>query len=448
MSTIFLSGCATFESPYPTKMDPIKSDLRDNQPKSAETKLTASSSDKKGNLYALEQGRLQQLNDHPKLSLQAYAKVINAIQADKMKAKIQASKMFESTGAILTNDREMPFDIPDYAMTFLYAYQSLNYLSEHDLSNALVSIRQLSDAQYWIRQQQDIANQGQQKLNKDYSNQNIQEDKLGLDKSKEIQSMYAQAKNISNSYENGFSYYLASILYMAYGDYNDAMVSIKDASRLLPDNTYVTQTYKEIERGFNGQNALPSGEGRLVVFYEPGFVEPRKAFQLPLFLGKLGFQMVSIPYYTNDNLKLHPFFITVKNNKSKKTLITQQQGQLLVNTTQMAVKSLSEAYPAIITREVLRLVVKSVMAYTAQEKGGGWGLIGASIYNILTSKADQRSWLLLPNNVQLFESPLPVGDYQAKINNISRTLKINNQKTTLLWIVQQGDFKKVFYFQL
>ena len=448
MSAIFLSGCATFEGSYPTKMNPVKSDLRDNQPKAAETKLEASSSDKEGNLYALEQGRLQQLNNQPQLSLKAYAKVIQAIQADKMKAKIQASKMFENTGAILTNDREMPFDIPDYAMTFLYAYQSLNYLSEHDLSNALVSIRQLSDAQYWIRQQQDIANQGQQKLDQDYGNQGIQEDNLGLDKSKEIQSMYAQAKNVSNSYENGFSYYLASILYMAYGSYNDAMVSIKDASRLLPDNTYVTQTYKEIERGFNGKNALPSGEGRLVVLYEPGFVEPRKAFQLPLFLGKLGFQMVSIPYYTNDNFKLHPFFITVKNDLSKDTVITQQQGQLLANTSQMAIKSLTEAYPAIVTREVLRLVVKSVMAYTAQKQGGDWGLLGASIYNILTSKADQRSWLLLPSNVQLFESPLPVGNYQVKINSLSHNLKINNQKTTLLWIVQQGGFKKVFYFQL
>ena len=454
LSVFTLSGCATFESSYPNQMHSVKSDLANNQPESAYKNLQ-NKFRHDSTLYNLEQGRLEQLNNKPQISLQAYAKVIQTIQTDRMKAKIQASKILENTGALLTNDRELPFETPDYAMTFLYAYQALNYLSLKDLSNAVVSIRQLSQAQSWIRQQQDIANQSTHIINEKYRNQEIDMDSLDFKKSQQIQFMYNQTQNITNAYENGFSYYLASLLYMTYGDYNNAMVSIKDAHRLLPDNRYVRQTYEEIEHGFNGSSSLPKDKGRLVILYEQDFVESKKAFQLPLFLGRLGAQMISTPYYSGDSSHLHPFYISIKDKKNKTLLVEQQSGELLTNTTKMAMKSLTEAYPAIITREALRLIIKSTATYALQREDRkrnrnqfNWALLGASIYNLVTAKADQRSWLLLPSNIQLYEKPLSSGTYDVKINNLHHSVNINTQRTTLVWVIQVGEFHKIFYFEL
>ena len=53
----------------------------------------------------------------------------------------------------------------------------------------------------------------------------------------------------------------------------------------------------------------------------------------------------------------------------------------------MAMKSLTEQYPAIITREVIRLVVKSLATYEASNQAGGWGLLAGSIYSFMTAQA-------------------------------------------------------------
>lgn len=449
---LLLSGCATFQPPYPSRMASAKQELRKDQPQAAESTFI-SKFNKSGSLYALEQGRLLQLNDKPKISLQEYAQVIDTIRADRMKAKIQASKILENTGALLTNDRELPFETPDYAMTFLYAYQALNYLSLHDLSNALVSIRQLSQAQSWIQSQHQFTQAAQQKMRRENGNQGVNLNNLEFKDSPKIRSMYEQVKSVKNAYENGFSYYLASILYMAYGDYNDAMVSIKDAKRLLPDNPYVRETFKQIQKGFNGEPSLPSQHGRLIIIYESGFVEPMKAFQLPLPLGRLGLQMISVPYYSSYGVDdIHPFHTSIK-TESGNHIIEHKPSALLVNTNQMAMKSLTEAYPAIITREVLRLILKSTATYTLQRESDkrhevNWGLLLGSVYGIVTAKADQRSWLLLPKDIQLYTHPLKEGKYRLQINTHNYNIKINNQRTTLLWIVQIGEFYKKFYFEL
>jgi len=152
-----LSGCATFSAPYPEKMAKVKADLSKGETKDAQQALTKELGKSDGQLALLESGRLAQLNGEIKQSQSDYAKVINQVATSQMAAKIQVSKVLQNAGAILTNDRELTYFVPDYAMTFLYPYQALNYLSQHDLSGALVAIRQLTNAQYWTYQQRLLA---------------------------------------------------------------------------------------------------------------------------------------------------------------------------------------------------------------------------------------------------------------------------------------------------
>ena len=64
----------------------------------------------------------------------------------------------------------------------------------------------------------------------------------------------------------------------------------------------------------------------------------------------------------------------------------------MIDTTAMAAKSLSDQYTAIVTREVLRLVIKTAISVAAIKNSGDYAplaAIGTSIYNLATTQADQ-----------------------------------------------------------
>ncbi|MFZ9035444.1 MAG: COG3014 family protein [Francisellaceae bacterium] len=447
-SMTLLSGCAALSGVYPAKMKQTQNDLADGHIQAAKTSFIKEMGEKSdSSLYDLELARIQQLDGQYQSSKQNYAKVINTIATSQMEAKVRVSSMLENIGAVLTNDKSLPYSIPDYAMTYLYPYQALNYLAEDDLSGALVAIRQLSNAQYWVYEQKLMAGDLDKKYSKETKKSGIDRDKLGLDKSEKIKSMFAMSHKITNSWENGFALYLSAILYEAFdNNYNNAFVSIKKAKNLLPDNPYVAKTYEEMENGFNGGSALKAGYGRLVILYEQGYVTAKQAFKLPLYLGSLGLQEVAVPYYPSKYRLLPPIDIDIESNGAK---ISSAKSAILVNSTLMAAKSLTEEYPVIITREVIRLLTKSLATYEATQQAGLLGNIAGSVYSFITAEADQRSWLLLPNNIQLYETQLPTGDINISIaGRKSITTKIIQGHTTLIWVVNIDRFNKVYNLQL
>lgn len=448
-----LGGCATIGQQHPTKMSAVRESLIDNQPKQAMQAYQSAYSSCGSTMMVLcnlESGRLAQLNDDYDASLSHYADVIQTIATSRMEAQIQVSAILNQGVATASSDLEIPYAIPDYAMTFLYPYQALNYLGQNNLSDALVSIRQLSNAQYWVYQQRLMTGDIQKKYSRNLASDGIRSSDFNLNRSPQVRSMMQSVKSLDNAYENAFSYYLASILYEAFDtDYNNAYLSMRNASRVAPDNPYVTQTLKEMKRAFDGGSAYDQDNGRLVILYEHGFVAPRQEFSLSLYLGDLGLQKLTIPYYSANSAqgRFHDVVITAKGDGNKKTN-WKGQTSLLVDTTLMASKSLSEAYPAIITREVVRLVLKSTATAVATDQAGSWGNLAGSLYSYFTAKADLRSWLMLPNNVQLYATQLPQGAYHIHAGYVDKEVTIRPGRTSLLWVVTIGRFDQPYYFEL
>jgi len=448
---VSLSGCAIFSSSYPSKMSQTKADIFNNNPKQAAINYDAEFTRDvdKGTLNDLELARLAQFNSQPKKSQEIYATVINQLAQQMLQAVIQVKSLFENTEAVATNDKVLPYLVPDYAQTFVYSYQAINYLNQNDLSNALVSIRQLSLAQAWITQQKKINTQSTKSMDEKYKDKNEGDNGVEYLKSKEFKKMVSSSDKITNSYENGFAYYLSSILYQGYNkDYNDAFVSIKSAARLLPDNAYVADTYKQIQLGFKGYSPYEKGQGRLVVIYQQGLVSPKKAFYLPIFLGYLGVQNITLPYYSSDNI--NPLLSNVSIEKDGKN-ISKAKMSLLVNTQLMAMKSLTEEYPAIVIREVVRIIFKSSVTYAMSRQKGNAGIAGlivGSIYSVATSAADLRSWLLLPKDVQLYEKTFTAGDYELVLSGEREKFKIEPGKTALILVTHIGKFMQVDKHQI
>jgi hypothetical protein len=137
-------------------------------------------------------------------------------------------------------------------------------------------------------------------------------------------------------------------------------------------------------------------------------------------------------------------------------LIALDNTSTLVDTLAMAAKSLQEDYPAILTREVLRFATKTistiVAANVARQSAGDYGPLASlavtmvgSAYQQLTTVADIRSWLLLPNNAQLFVDNMPAGQYLVNIGGSQENVNIKNGKNTLVWITSAGQYTVTQY---
>ncbi|AIT09987.1 hypothetical protein LO80_08405 [Candidatus Francisella endociliophora] len=443
-----ISSCATFSGSHPTKVDNAKKAIESGQYKPIEAKFLKTFGDDGVNasIGFLETGRFEQLLGNTSLSQQKYSQATRYVAKSEAEAKIRVRNVLKNTQATLLSDKERYYYISDYEITFLYAYQALNYLRQHDLENAAVSIRNLSYAQYATFQSKDLADKVQGRNYEEFRHVNSSQVSSSISSSKEYKQLNSIANKVNNSYENAFGYYLEALIYQSYDtDLNNANLSMSNALNVVPNNPYVQKDYKQIKNAFDrGGLVYPQGKGKLVVIYESGWVEPVQRFDLPItiFFQQAGVQKVSLPYYKSYSLTPNAN-IQVYNDKE---LVDQGKTSLLVDTTAMAAKSLSDQYPAIVTREILRLVTKTAISVAAIRSSGDYAAlaaIGTSVYNLATTRADQRSWNLLPKNVDLFSTTLLAGDYTLKVNNSAEKVTINPQEITLVWITKEGHFIRV-----
>ena len=449
--SLSIVGCATFSGSHPSKVENAKKALEDNIPASIENKFlhTFNNDGVNASLGFLETGRFEQLVGNVDTSMDKYSNATDYVAKSQAEAKIRVRNIIKNVQANLSSDKERYYYIKDYEITFLYIYQALNYLKINDLENAAVSIRNLSYAQYATFQAKDLQEATQNASYSEMSHVNSADISTKLNSSKEFKQFSMIANKIKNSYESAFGYYLAALIYRAYDtDLNNTNLLMQNALNVVPDNPYVQKDAKEINKAFYGNGSLYDGnQGKLVVLYENGWVEPIQRFDLPItiFFQVAGVQKISLPFYESYNLNQSSTNVEVL--KSGKPIISGKTA-LLVDTTAMAAKSLSDQYGAIVTREILRLVTKTAISVAAMRSSGDYAAlaaIGTSIYNLATTQADQRSWNLLPQSVGLFSTNIDEGIYTVKINGKLKTVSIKPHITTLLWKLREGGYDNVVY---
>ena len=277
-----ITSCATFSGSHPSKVDNAKKALEKNIPASVENKFLHTFADDGVNasLGFLETGRFEQLVGNVDTSLEKYTKATEYVSKSQAEAKIRVRNIVKNVQANLSSDKERYYYISDYEITFLYIYQALNYLKMNDLENAAVSIRNLSYAQYATFQAKDLAEASQNVDPSKMSHVKSGDISSKLNSTKEFRQLSAIANKIKNSYENAFGYYLAAFIYEAYDtDLNNTNLSMQNALSVVPNNPYVQKDAKQINDAFYGKSSLYEGnQGKLVVLYENGWVEPIQRF--------------------------------------------------------------------------------------------------------------------------------------------------------------------------
>ncbi|APC96884.1 hypothetical protein KX01_1532 [Francisella frigiditurris] len=460
-SFISLVSCSTYDdtekevakpftnSTYPELMQPIRQSVVDADVSGAldSYKKNISDNSEIATLDDLEIARLEQLSDNFNSSIETYNKAIDTIPKTNDQIEDDAKEVILNKDTYDYYENKVKYSIPDYSITFLYTYQSLNYLKNHDLKKALETLKGLDYAKNWLDEQDMIA-AGMKELGKDYFNRyQISTQTLGLKYFDDLNSMVTFTKRVPDAYGNPLSYYLKAMLIEATSkDYESALDEINNARKYTLGNKSLERTAMEYKRAVYHQlSPFPMGMGRIVVLYEQSFINARQKTKTKLDLGDLGLINFSFPFYSSNYDFLSPVKVVISDEKDNKLLETQTE--ILMDTTLYAMKSLVEEYSRILTKDVLIEIAKQ--SYDKNAKGLG-GLLGNHLKFDLSKtepkRADLRSWLLLPNSIQLFEQVADSGKYIIIVNNVRQKIRIEQGKTTLVWVVDIGKFKKVFYF--
>jgi hypothetical protein len=408
----------------------------------AETLL--SNRGKGDNAYALtllERARLQYLLGDWKKSQHDFALVYNSLEEERKKAKLQISKGLNQVGAIVSNDNAIAYQIPTYEQSMMHSYQALNYVKLGDLEGALVEIRRAN-----LVQEQALKN-----------NQNLVDDAESKFNNDALESAYPSMDlmigDLKNGFQNAYTFYLSGLMYEAAGQKNDAYIDYKKALEIYPNNGYVQKDVLRLaaELGMSddlayftklyGENksSKEKNVGQVVLLIEQGLITAKDdlSVHLPIFYfyDDARYFSFSLPVYRDEKTAYQQAKITFNHN--------EYQAEEIVKLQSLASKHLSDSLPELVARQAVRVIAKEQLRRKMSKEGGDIGNILANLYNIASEQADTRSWLTLPNNVQLVRVTLPVGKQQVSVTVAGKTqlidVEIDKERLALVNVTSVGN---------
>lgn len=252
--------------------------------------------------------------------------------------------------------------------------------------------------------------------------------------------------------ENAFLRYLEGIIYESLGEQDSALISYRKAYNVYKEkggSLYPTapdgikkdllrllawqglwSEYKSYKKEFNMTDYKPveASEkfGELVIILNNGLAPIRSEVSIPVYSTEVQQNLrVSFPAYKQQKGRLYTPRIHVNNE--------QYSMEMVEDVDALARYSLEQAMPGIMTRAIARAMVKYNTQYTANDQSGLAGFL-MTITNLITERADTRSWTTLPQEIELRRILLPVGEHQVQIqmlNTAGRVVDVIDEKVTI-----------------
>jgi len=443
--TIISAGCATSSvfSPYPNQIVEIKTEVEKRGFPNALKNLNKNRNSADKTLYMLERGRISQLQGDAKASIEDFALAMRTEEAADEKAKISASDTAAKGAALLTNDNAIPYRASSYERVMMHHYQAINYLMKGDVEGAGVEVRRAALEQNIAleRHTKEIAQAEKSAREKNY---NPAQHRAQVNQRFEV--MYTVAGEVKNSFQNAYTFYLSGLIYELLGEPNDAYIDYKKAFEIFPNNSVLQQDLLRLSRilGFTDEyeifsskfnltgSVITAGEGELIILYEEGYIPAKEEIAIPVGT-RNAIHMVAFPIYNDLSRQAGVLTLANKSGVLAKT-------SLICDFRALAAKNLQEKIPGMAIRQVLRLFAKETMRKQASDNFGAAGAIASIIYNVVSERADRRSWLTLPRNAQILRTRLPVGEHSLNLtasNGVRDQVSVNIQtdKISVLHVV-------------
>lgn len=408
-----LTGCATYSESFGV----IERDLSARQYDAALKSIEKQSGSKKDRvLYLLNKGMVLRMKRDFTGSNQA----LEAAKAEM--ERLYTASVSENTLSFVVNDATVSYAGDDYEQVLVHLYMALNYLEIGQPKEARVEALQV-----------------------------------------DLKLREIGEKIPGNKFtEDALSRYLTALIYEELGEWSDAMIDYRKAyeaykkyqvnygvpvpDMLKHDLLRLAQRqglrdelakYKK-EFGITPvqeENLAPEQDGELVFILNNGLAPVKRekvigAFAPPpsavMGTGAPHKQVTPAPPVT-VNIAL-PYYESRPNKVlSARVSVTGKQAstQMMENIDAIARASLDSRMTAITARSIARAVSKGVIqesvdrAGNNRDKDPAAALIGSFVVRvaaIATERADTRSWLTLPANVQLARLPLPPGSYTVTVD--------------------------------
>lgn len=464
LTILILSGCSANSfndlfSSYSQQMRGVKQAQNQGNFQQAISLIPKRSShDGSYNLGLLEKARLEYLAKNNNQSRKGFAHAYELIEQSQQQAKIELSRGLENVAAIVSNDNAVRYDIPLYEQSMLHSYQALNYITQQDLSGALVEVRRANQVQ------EKALKANSDSINKSLANAN--NEKFSIDNlPQQYPSMNRTIGDVKNGFQNAYTFYLSALLYESAGQPNDAYIDFKKALEIYPDNHYLQQDVWRLAkalqmtddlallkstfpRTITKKNKHNNNQGKVIFIVENGIVEAKQetSLSLPIYTSHNDVRLynVALPSYSNQLTVYSPLTLTYQGK--------HYQTEEIVRLQSLAAKQLQDKLPVIITRQITRLITKEEIRQTLARKGGDIGNIFANIYNIVTEKADTRSWSTLPDSIQILTLNLSAGHHMLNIdiNGVNKQIEvsINKNRQTLVTLNSIGAYVDYSVFNL
>jgi uncharacterized protein len=447
-----LSGCATlqfedFFVSYDRQMKPVREAVEANDFNQAQLLLgTRSTSNTSYTLNLLENGRIAHLDGNYEQSKQWFEQAYQQLEEERAKAKVQVSQGVEKFSAMVSNDSAISYQIPAYEQSMMHSYQALNYLYLGHLESALVEVRRANLVQVdALQKRSNELAEAQAELGDDIDI-NWQQANAAFT------SLNSRIGELKNGIQNAYTFYLSGILYEGAGQDNDAYIDYKKALEIFPDNAYLqqdvlrlahqlvmTNDIETLEARFGKYERKALKNGELIVIYEQNLIDSRveQPVNLPIFTRHNDFRTFSfsLPTYRATHYSAQPLVLSLAGETKASEQIVHLQA--------LVAKQLQEQMPSMIARQALRLVAKEQVRRQLQDQGGDFGNIVAGLYNMASERADTRSWLTLPGDVQILRTTMAPGTTELNINAVpglsSIPVDINSGRITLVLINKLGS---------
>ena len=331
-------------------------------------------------------------------------------------------------GSLVTSDKLRPYSGTQYERLLSHYYRALNYVYQGQLDGALVECRRATNLINYFK---------------------------GEDETYDF-------------FGTGFLAYLSGMLFEAAGEWNDALISYKQAAEYYKNASEKTrvETPKDIgnalvrltrrlgfideferyQQQYGKSPPRPENTGELVLFYESGYVPAKSEESLtfpilkkddvedekfvPTLIGRQGmvFEDVELEYL------LRVAIPTIDSYRPRFSGIevavggVKTGGALVEDVETIAIETFNAQRPIILLRTLARALGKYLIYRKANKENEALGLL-VNLAGVVTEQADTRSWRTLPNQIFMVRMPIPAGTHTLKLSFLDANGRVRGSQS-------------------
>jgi hypothetical protein len=311
---------------------------------------------------------------------------------------VSVREIGENIGTLAINDYLMTYQGMTYERVLLHIYLALAYIMKNDPEGARIELKKAEQVQ------KDGFERWKEKRSKQLRGypeaSNIEEKMLDV-----YHSRYGMTENFTSFSLNPLAFYLSGWLYEKEGYPDEALIDYKRIWDLGIKTESLEHKIEDLGRSMefsfrSSRRDTDKKYGSLFIIHQQGLIPALEELRIPLVI-RGSFVMMAIPVYPNAS----PLKMGLRVRSGDTEIETRE----LVNVYSLAKESLKERVPGIAVRELARMILKANASRQMSKRGGTLASMVTTIYNVVSEKADLRSWLMIPLSIQVGQIRLPQG---------------------------------------